>query len=58
MKTIKAYEHLTVDAAVRRSYTLALQALTIHPLVQDHELARKVLDGYLSMHGEYFPALS
>jgi 6-phospho-beta-glucosidase len=58
MKTIKAYEHLTVKAAVERSYDQALQALTIHPLVQDHELARKVLDGYLSMHGNYFPVLN
>lgn len=58
MKTIKAYEHLTVEAAVKRSYTLALQALTIHPLVQDFGLAQKVLDGYLSMHGDYFPVLN
>jgi 6-phospho-beta-glucosidase len=58
MKTIKAYEHLTVKAAVDRSYDLALQALTIHPLVQDYELARKVLDGYLATHGDYFPKLN
>ncbi len=58
MKTIKAYEYLTIAAAVERSYTHALQALTIHPLVQDHKLAKKVLDGYLAMHGDYFPKLN
>jgi 6-phospho-beta-glucosidase len=58
MKTIKAFEHLTVQAAIERSYNQALQALTIHPLIQDHELAKKVLDGYLSTHGDYFPALA
>jgi 6-phospho-beta-glucosidase len=58
MKTIKAYEHLTVKAAVERSYAQALKALTIHPLVQDFGLAQKVLDGYLSMHGDYFPVLN
>jgi alpha-galactosidase/6-phospho-beta-glucosidase family protein len=57
MKTIKAYENLTVQAAIEKSYEKAIQALTIHPLVQDHQLAKKVLDGYLATHGDYFPKL-
>jgi 6-phospho-beta-glucosidase len=58
MKTIKAYEHLTIRAAIEKSYDKAIQALTIHPLVQDHQLAKKVLDGYLATHGDYFPKLN
>jgi 6-phospho-beta-glucosidase len=58
MKTIKAYERMTIQAAMEKSYDKALYALTIHPLVQDHSLARKVLDGYLAMHGDYFPKLT
>jgi 6-phospho-beta-glucosidase len=57
MKIIKNFEHLTIEAAVEGSYTKALQALTIHPLVQDYQLARKVLDGYIKQHGVYFPRL-
>ncbi len=57
MKIIKTFEHLTVQAAVEKSYKKALQALTIHPLVQDYPLAKQVLDGYLAMHGDYFPRL-
>jgi 6-phospho-beta-glucosidase len=58
MKTIKVYERMTIQAAIERSYRLALQALTIHPLVQDYQLAKKVLDGYLATHGDYFPRLA
>jgi 6-phospho-beta-glucosidase len=58
MSQVKAYEQLTMQAAVERSYQKALQALTIHPLVEDASLAKKILDGYLKEHGSYFPKLS
>jgi alpha-galactosidase/6-phospho-beta-glucosidase family protein len=55
MKSVKAYERLTVEAAVEGSYSKALTALAIHPLVSDYELARTILDEYIQKHGEYFP---
>ncbi len=58
MKMVKAYEKLTVEAAVEKSYAKALMALTIHPLVLDRAAARAILDGYLGKHGAYFPRLS
>lgn len=58
MKSIKAYEGMTIQAAIDNSYSKALQALMIHPLVQDRQLAKKVLDGYLAAHGDYFPKLA
>jgi 6-phospho-beta-glucosidase len=58
MSQVKAYEQLTMQAAVERSYQKALQALTIHPLVEDSALAKRILDGYLKEHGSYFPKLS
>ncbi len=58
MKTIKAYERMTVQAAIESSYSKAIQALMMHPLVHDRQLAKKVLDGYLSTHGDYFPKLA
>lgn len=48
---IKEYERLTVRAAVEGSYALALEALTVHPLVGSRGLARSLLNAYLEAHG-------
>jgi 6-phospho-beta-glucosidase len=58
MKSVKAYERLTIQAAVERSYPLAVKALALHPLVPSYEVARAILDDYLAEHGDYFPQLS
>ena len=57
MKSVKAYERLTIDAAVKDSYPLALKALTLHPLVPGYDIAKNILDDYLAQHGDYFPKL-
>jgi 6-phospho-beta-glucosidase len=57
MKTVKAYERLVIQAAVERSYHLAVKALSLHPLVPSYETARAILDDYIDQHGDYFPAL-
>jgi len=57
MKWVKAYERLTIQAAVENSYPLALKALTMHPLVPGFDIARAILDDYLAQHGDYFPNL-
>jgi 6-phospho-beta-glucosidase len=57
MKSVKAYERLTIQAAVEGSYTLALKALALHPLVPSYETARQILDDYIARHGDYFPTL-
>jgi 6-phospho-beta-glucosidase len=57
MKSVKAYEKLTIQAAVEDSYGLALEALTLHPLVPGYDIARNILDDYLAQHGDYFPKL-
>lgn len=41
---VKAYEHLTVEAAVTRDRKLALRALLNHPLVHGFINAEKILD--------------
>ena len=48
---VKAYETLTVEAAVTRSRKLALQALLNHPLVGDLDVADPLLDELLEAHG-------
>jgi len=58
MKQVKAYERAAVEAALSRSYASALKALSLHPLVPGYTVARRILDGYVSEHGDYFPKLS
>ncbi len=57
MKSVKAYERLTIQAAVEDSYATALKALTLHPLVPGYDIAKLILDDYLAQHGDYFPKL-
>ena len=57
MQQVKAYERLTIEAAVEGSYAKALTALTLHPLVPGVEVAREILDEYIQRHGDRFPPL-
>ena len=58
MKQVKSYERLTVEAVVKGSYTTALKALALHPLVPSYNVAKQILDDYIEQHGDLFPALS
>jgi 6-phospho-beta-glucosidase len=51
MLALKAYETLTVEAAVQRSKRLAKLALLNHPLVGDLDLIEPLLDEMLAAHG-------
>lgn len=55
LQVVKAYEELTIDAAVRGDYASALQALTIHPLIGDERMAKAVLADILEQNAEYLP---
>jgi len=57
LQSVKAYEQLTIQAAIENSYEVALRALSIHPLVPSFEIAKAILDDYLDQHGDYFPKL-
>ena len=50
VEPVKEYERLTVQAAVEGSYAKALQALIVHPLVGSYDLAKPILDEYLTAH--------
>ncbi len=52
---IKAYERLTIEAAVTGSYAAAVQALTVHPLVMSYSLACRIVDEYLQTHRAFLP---
>ncbi|RKD32362.1 6-phospho-beta-glucosidase [Thermohalobacter berrensis] len=55
MQVVKAYEEMTVEAAVTGDYNRALQALTMNPLVTDSEIAKKMLDDIIRENIEYLP---
>lgn len=57
MNQVKNYEQLTIEAAVKSSYKDAVSALTFHPLIADHELAKRLVDCYGMAHGDYYPKL-
>lgn len=52
---IKAYELLTVEAAVHGDRTAAYQALLVHPLGPKADKVQAVLDDMLETHRDYLP---
>jgi 6-phospho-beta-glucosidase len=50
LRTLKAYERLTSEAALTGSRRQAIRALTHHPLVASFPLAEKLVDAYLDRH--------
>ena len=55
IQQVKAYEELTIEAAVKGDYKAAIQALTINPFVNDGLMAKKVLKDLLEENKEYLP---
>lgn len=55
VQLMKSYELLTVEAAVHGDYGLALQALTLNPLVPSAEVARRLLSDILRENADYLP---
>ncbi|MDO6499908.1 6-phospho-beta-glucosidase [Photobacterium sanguinicancri] len=55
---VKAYEQLTVEAAVHGDYDKALMALTNNPLVPDINKAKAILDDILRTNHDYLPQFS
>ncbi|MCL1882911.1 MAG: 6-phospho-beta-glucosidase [Defluviitaleaceae bacterium] len=55
MQTIKAYERLTVKAALNGSRTDAIAALMANPLISDYDTAVACFDEMLEAHREFLP---
>lgn len=55
LQQVKAYEELTIEAAVTGDRKVALQALVANPLVPSVRVAQAVLDDLLEAHAEYLP---
>jgi len=56
VEQVKAYERLTVAAAVSGDRDLALKALMANPLVADYAVAGPLLDALLEANREHLPA--
>jgi 6-phospho-beta-glucosidase len=55
IQAVKAYESLTVQAAVEGSRRAAMQALMAHPLVSSWEVAKPLLDELLTANRPWLP---
>ena len=52
---IKAFERMTIEAAVSGDRNLAVAAMNLNPLCPSDELANIVVDELLEAHKEYLP---
>lgn len=52
MRQVKQYEKLASQAIRERSRDIAVQALTVHPLVGSYPLAEKLINAFLVAHQE------
>jgi len=55
LQQVKAYEELTVEAAVTGDRKAALQALVANPLVPSVRVAKLLLDDLLAAHADHLP---
>lgn len=55
MKSVKAYEKLTIEAGLNGDYHQALSALLSHPLIGDYKKAKGALDEMLEANTDYLP---
>ncbi|HVU10775.1 MAG TPA: hypothetical protein VHD90_05830, partial [Phototrophicaceae bacterium] len=50
MQSVKLYERLAAQSILQRSRELAIEALTVHPLIGSYPLARTLVDEFLEAH--------
>lgn len=55
VQTIKNFEEITIEAALKGDKHLACIALTNHPLIPSHDHAEKILKNILHVHKPYLP---
>lgn len=55
LQIMKAMEECTINAALSGDYGMALEAITINPLVQSGSEAKQVLDELMVAHEKYLP---
>ena len=53
IRRVKIYERLASEAIRTKSIDKAIQALTLHPLVNSYSLAKKIINEYLELNKDY-----
>ena len=53
IRRVKNYERLASQAIREKSVVKAVEALTLHPLVNSYSIAKKLVNGYLDLNKEY-----
>jgi len=56
LQQVKAYEELTVEAAITGDRKVALAALVANPIVPNAHIAKPLLEDLLNAHADYLPA--
>ena len=51
LQTVKAYENLAVQAILEQKPELAVKALTVHPLVADYDIAKRLAGIFQARYG-------
>jgi 6-phospho-beta-glucosidase len=55
MQAVKAFEKLTVKAAINGSRKDAIAALMVHPLIGDYKKAKAAFDEMALANADYLP---
>jgi 6-phospho-beta-glucosidase len=55
VQAVKAYEELTIAAALSGDRGLALRALMANPLIRDYSVAAPLLDALLEANRQHLP---
>lgn len=58
MEVMKAFEILTVEACLEGSYQIALEALTLNPIIPSTHVEKAILDDYIEANKAYWPNLT
>ena len=53
IRRVKIYERLASSAIREKSVQSAIEALTMHPLVNSYSLSKKLINDYLELNKEY-----
>ena len=53
IQAVKLYENLTVRAILEKDRSLAVQALTVHPLIGSYSLAEQLVEAYSKRYSAY-----
>lgn len=54
LRTVKLYENLTVEAIMKHDKSLAVKALTVHPLVCSYPISKALVEAYGTEYAKYW----